>query len=292
MRSSTRKYLWLSFIVVVLLCTAGCTKEKAEAIKIAAEKFRIEAVAAIQKVNHLLLQSVSMPFEGVETQVQKIVSDLDKKGETIGAKELSFLIGETSIGGPQVEKINKEFERIETQYYEFEAMFRSLPEGSYFARNAVKRAERYSINLTVQMIHFAESLKNNPVQFTGRRTLIVERIKKAKEVQDEVARKGLLTEIAKDILQLTVDEETAKQEAIIQCLKAAESGKLISQLIRDYDALNVEQLLVAIGGTLGFIAEISGGNQDVAALLNKYKSVETEIRNDKYWSELLDKRML
>jgi hypothetical protein len=289
-QSKKLRSVWLLTIVLSLLLTFSCTKEKAEAIKVAAERFRMEAVLAIQKINALFLQSVSIPVESNEAEIKKIATELDME-QAFDANKLSTLIHEKDFSKSPQGKINQEFESIAKRYYQFEAMFRSLPQGSLLAKDAGKRAERHAINLTIDLIHYAEFLKDYPVQFTGRRTLIVEKISEVKQIQNPEGRKGFLTMVAGDILQLRNDEESAKREAIVQCLKAAESGKLISDLIRNYSSMSIDDILASLRGTLGFFTEITGGDQGLVSLLNRYKSIESTIREDPYWSEMLEVKL-
>ena len=282
----------LLFLVILstLLFTAGCNKEKAEAIKVAAETFRVEALAAIEKVNHLLTQSVTLLVDE-EDAIKRIARDLEKE-EKFEARELTFVLGEGDISKAAIGKVKQEFEMIGQGYYQFEEMFRSLPKGAFLAMDSVKRAEKFAIRLTVQLIQFAEHLKRNPVQYTERRILILGRIGEAKKIQDPSARAGRWMAIAKEIVDLRKDEQRANQEAIVQCLKAAETGKLIAQLIRDYSSLSAEDLLVAVRNTLSFVAGISGGHQEVVGLLERYKAIETTIREDPYWKEMLTEKIV
>lgn len=275
-------------LLIFIALLAGCNKEKAEAVKLAAEKLRVEAISAIEKINGLFMQSITMPAAHTD-EIDRIVRDIEK--ENINAEKLSFLMNEAETGRGTAEKVNDEFEKIKQGYYQFEGMFRSLPKGSYFAGKAVKKAEKHAIQLTVQMLNFAEYLQKYPVQFTGKRTLLIERINEAKKLQDQNLRKERLSIISREILQLKGEEQKAKQEAILQCLKAAETGKLVAELIRNYNSLSIEELLGSIRNTLNFIAEISS-NQDVVSLLERYKSVETAIKNDPYWNAILSGKVM
>ncbi|MFQ5604321.1 MAG: hypothetical protein ACE5HS_13720 [bacterium] len=279
------------FLISILILNIGCNEEKAEAIKIAAEKFRTESITALDKIRALFTQSISMPIENSDDEIERIAEDLNNV-QSIGANELSVLMTEDKIGNQAKDVVNEEFERMEAVYYQFEAIFRSLKEGSYFSKDAVRKAEKHAVNLTVQMINFAKFLKEYSVQFTGRRVLIVESIANAKIVEDDSLRLEYLKIIAKDILQLRSDENKARDESTLQCLKAAEAGKLVTDLIRNYDSLKVEEILISTRNALNFINEMSNGNSDLTALLNKYDSVVTKIQEDPYWNVLLDKKVV
>lgn len=285
-RKSGLKSIVITFFIVVVICIGGCTKEKAEAIKVAAGQFRAEAVSALDQIENLFKQSVSMPVESSEKRIKDITELLDKETGKITAKTLDNLLSESSIGQETLNIIDKDFEGLKGRYYLFEGMFRSLPAGSFFSKDAVKKSEKHAINLTLEFIKFAEKLQNWHVQFTGRRVLILEKIAKSKEIQDVNLRELNLKLSAQDILALEKDETMANEEAVLQCLKASEAGKLVAELIRDYEKLSVSDVLAMTKDTLGFVSEISGGNLDT--LMNEYKSIETTITNDEHWSKLLD----
>ena len=134
-RFKTVRFMLLFIFIMMIL--PGCNKEKAEAIKVAAMQFRIEAIDALNKVRYLFEQSVSLPPENQYQQTNRIAIDLDQ-AENIGSAELSFLITENEVNESSLQQISNEFKTLESQYYQFESMFQSLPEGSFFAKNAVK----------------------------------------------------------------------------------------------------------------------------------------------------------
>lgn len=284
-RKSGLKSTLIILFIAVLIFIGGCTSEKAEAIKVAAEQFRVEAVSALDQIENLYKQSVSMPAGNSEEKIKKIAELLEGPNE-ITPVLLNELLSEGSIGLGASNIIGKEFEGLSARYSVFEGMFRSLPAGSFFSKDAVKKAEKHAINLTLEFIRFADKLKSRPVQFTGRRVLILEKVAKGKMIQDENLRKLNLRISAQDILELETDEKKAKEGAILQCLKAAEAGKLVAGFIRDYEKLSVGDVLALTKDSLGFISEISDGNLD--SLMNEYKSIETTITNDPYWSKVLD----
>ncbi len=284
-RKSGIKRSTIISLMVIFVFISGCSKEKAEAIKLAAGQFRAEAVSALDNVENLFKQGASNPVESSEERLKDITNSLSGTGN-ITSKKLDFLLNEGNIGQESVNAIDKEFEELKARYYLFEGMFRSLPAGSYFAKDAVKKAEKHAINMTLEFIKFADTLQSWPVQFTGRRILLIEKIAKGKAIQDANLRALHLELSAQDILTLEKDEKTAKEKAILQCLKASEAGKLVAELIRKYEKLNVSDILDMTKDTLGFVSEISDGDLD--SLMEEFNSVETSITGDKYWSKVLD----
>ena len=284
-RFKTVRFMLLFIFIMMIL--PGCNKEKAEAIKVAAMQFRIEAIDALNKVRYLFEQSVSLPPENQYQQTNRIAVDLDQ-AENIGSAELSFLITENKVNESSLQQISNEFKTLESQYYQFESMFQSLPEGSFFAKNAVKKSEKFAIQLTVQFINIAKFLQTYDPQFTGRRVLLLEKISKYKSIADDSLRHSYLRIAAQEIIELRNEENLAREEAITQCFRAVEAGKLISDLIRNYSKMSVQDLLTTTRNTLDYISNISPEWKDISTIKNRLDSTENTIQNDPYWKNLLN----
>src|SRR3989338_1954131 len=142
----------------------------------------------------------------------------------------------------------------------------------------------------------AEEVEKHPLQFRGRRILLQERLEDVAGITNEELREatiGILSKeivplkqekgkekqtkkekieiISKEIVNQRKEEEKANQQAILQCLRAAEAGKRVAQLIRDYDKLSLEDILTLTGDALGFASAITD-TADVKALVAKYKN--------------------
>ncbi|MEJ2537779.1 MAG: hypothetical protein P8048_12155 [Calditrichia bacterium] len=278
---------YISVIILVMFIIPGCNKEKAEAIKVAAVQFRMEAINALEKVRFLFEQSVSIPPENQYQKTDRIALDLNTS-ENIGPAELSFLITETNVNEPALQQISEEFKTLESQYYQFESMFQSLPEGSFFAKSAVKKSEKFAIQLTMQFINIAKFLQNYDPQFTGNRIILLEKINKYKKISDDSLRYSYLRTAAQELIQLRTEENTARDEAVRQCYRAVEAGKLISDMIRDYSKMSVQDLLITTRNTLDYISSITPEWKDVSTIKNRLDSVEKTIQNDPYWKTLLN----
>jgi hypothetical protein len=276
----------LLFILVIMIFP-GCNKEKAEAIKVAAMQFRIEAVNALNKVRYLFEQSVSLPPENQYQQTNRIAIDLDQ-ADIIGPAQLSFLMTEDEVNDSSLQQISNELKTLETQYYQFESMFQSLPEGSFFAKNAVKKSEKFAIQLTMQFINIAKFLQTYEPQFTGKRVLLLEKISKYKSIADDSLRYSYLRIAAQEIIELRNQENLAREEAITQCFRAVEAGNLISDLIRNYSKMSVKDLLATTRNTLDYISNISPEWKDISTIKNRLDSTENTIQNDPYWKNLLN----
>jgi hypothetical protein len=269
---------------MLALFLQGCTKDKAEAIKVAAENLRVDASAALSQIRGLLKANTAMPPRDDE----ELVADLQERNFTY--EMLQTLLSEDQIGEAQSVQIDQRVEAIEQQYETFARMFDSLPQGYFFAKKAVEPAERHAVNLTVQMINLAKLIeeKKIPVRLNAKRILLVEQVKQHNAITDEPLKRTHLKHAAQQITALAIEETQLREQAIARCLQAAEAGRLVMNLIRDYKTLSVAEILAQTQQSLGFVAEISGQNPDVVSLLNRFQAVESTIRTDPYWSRLLD----
>jgi hypothetical protein len=287
MKKSIKLQTLLGLLLVALV--AACSKEKAEAVKTAAEQVRVEANRAVAAIRELFLQGVSVPTDAETEVVRRMAAELATTADTnINAAAIELLIDERDLGAQARAYVEKEMDSLLTRYEQFASMFRDLPRGSYFARDAVQRAERHAINLTLEFINFARMLETNRFQFTAQRVKILEDIRAAKAVDDAGQRDLLLRTQAGLILKLAADEKAAREAAIVQCLTAAEACRTAARLIQQFGSTSLSDLLTLTREFLSFSAEISGGHPDVAGLLNRFKTTETMIRSDPHWGPLLD----
>lgn len=284
-----QKPIRISIFFIALLLVSGCNKQKAEALKIAAERFRNDAISALDQMNFLFIQSMSVVQMSTEEEVESVVKDLTdlESPEAINAELLDFWSEEVTLGNAAESSVNSEFDDLKSQYYTFEGIFTSLDKGSFFAKEAVKNAEKHALNLTLQLINFSKILQNNDFRFTARRVLIIERMRAAKSEENPALQKELMENAAKAFVQLRIEEEQFKEEAIRQCLKSAESGRMVTELIRDYDKMKVTDILNSIKNSMNYGIEITGGNQKISDLLTKFEGVEKTIREDPYWKIIL-----
>lgn len=283
------KIFLLSFLLLFLY---GCNKQKAEAIKVAAEKFRNEAILGIDQLNTLFLRNISLVLNETEL-VETILNDLKSLDDPsqINAELLDFWSDEVTIGTAATESTNQKFEELKAQYYQFEAIFSSIEKGNALNAKSVKQAEKYVIKLTVQLINFANIINENTFRYTAKRVLIIEKMKTAKSEQNQELQEELLKNVAKEFVELRAEEDKAKETAIKQCLKAADSGKMLAELIRNYDKLSVNDIMVSVRNAMNYAAQISGGNEKVTNLLEKFNTVENSIQQDPYWKIILEQNV-
>lgn len=287
-----KKQVRIFVLFFAMLTLSACSKEKAEAIKIAAENFRSDAVLAIDKVNKLFDQNISVA-KFSEQKIEKIVSDLEGLGSSetaINSEILDEWFKEEHIGDVSNAIHKEEFNKIKKRFTAFEAMFTNLEKGHYFAKDAVKKAEKYAINLSLDLIHYSKTLESNSFRNMSERVLIIERIEEARFEENDEFQKTLRENVARDIIALEIRETQLKEDAIRQCLMAADRGKIVAELIKDYDKLNIGDILKIVKNSMNYGIDITG-NKKLNDLMKKFEGVETEIKDDPYWKVLIDKQI-
>jgi hypothetical protein len=277
------------FMVLTLFLLYGCTEEKAKAIKVSASSFNNEAQIALDQVEEILIGNMAMP----PIEVEKIVQDLEDTKDDFSVKIFSEFFTERNIGKNQEAKIENAISEIRNQYVLFASVFRSLDKGKMLAADSVKLAEKHCINLSLQLIALADLIDQGQIEvrLNSERILLYEKITNDQRISDSTIRKNQLTISAKSIVQLQARENQVKQEAMLQLFKAAEIGKSTAELIRNYKKLSINEVLTLVEENLTLAAALSEQNPNVTSLLTRYKEVENTIRNDPYWSPLLEKRI-
>lgn len=284
--SKSIRYFTLT-ILLIFLCS--CNKQKAEALKLSAERFKNEAILSLEQMNFLFNKNISIVQKTKTEEIETIVNDLNSITDIgdINTGLLDHWTIEADMGKEVTASMNKEFEDIKLQYYQFEAIFNSVEKGNLLNKNSVKKAEKFAIKLTLQLINFSKIIKKNQFRFSAERVLILERMINAKSENN----KKLLEIVAKDFVELRIEENQIKETAIKQCLKAAESGKIVAELIKDYDKLKVVDILYSIKKSINFANQISEGNENISILLKKFEGVESTIKEDPYWQNILEQNI-
>lgn len=294
LRSKRLTAYLLILIFAMTLPTVGCTKEKAEAVKTAAEQFRLEANAAVSLAGDLIKKSVDMPTLTTDEELNEIVDDFNAKPNRNTVDVRKFIDGVLQEGSENRvvnQAIDAEYRKLTDENDIFASMFRSLPRGHLFAKDAVAKAERHAIRLTTRFVVMASMIQKNPLagMNAADRTLLIVKLHGAQSIQDPVKKNQTLLLIGKDIILLRDKERKAKEAAIVQCYKAAESGKTITELIHNYGNFSVGDMLDMIKDSLAILNSITGGaNADIKALQSRYESfVKNKIQTDPVWSDAL-----
>ena len=290
MLTTTRmKAVLLVVMLSLLMPTVGCTKEKADAIKNAAEQFRLESKTALTQLSNLAKQHAELPAMTNEEEVTRLAETF---ASVPPERVTDFVNGRIEVKrefDALSASANDDLRNMQDVYDLFANMYRSLSKGHFFAGSAVKQSKIYAIKLTMQMVHFAGDIRDHPYQFHARHVLLVEKYRNAQKMTDPQQKKAAVILASQELVQLRDQENKANQDAIAQCLKAAESGKVIIDLIDRYGTLSVADVLDLTRNALAIVSDISGGNPQLTSMIDRYDNfVKTKIATDPLWKAVQD----
>ena len=289
-RHSLMKFTVAFLIFILTFGNIGCTKEKAEAIKNGATQFRVEAKSSIEVIRTLFHQSVPLTLPTSDTEVKDIVKEFKTVPSTgdIGDFVARRLDGARGLEA-SFKPIETELGKIEGAYELLGSMYDSLPRGHFFASKEVEKSKRVVAKLTLLMLQFAKSIDKDPFPFDARRQTLRQkfRLAKSQETSDPDAAKETSLLAAQELIQLRADEAKANQEAIAQCLKAVQAGKLLSELIENYKSFSVSDILDLTKNGLSLIRDISGGNSNITAAMGRLEAFSNnKILTDPLWKDV------
>lgn len=287
-----KQNLSLLLIAALAISQSACSKEKAAALKTAADGFRVEAEAALEETAELLASSITSRPRPRDAELEDIVREL-RANEYTEQQLVIFLEEKLRSQDPAAsasKNIEQELSELQAEYRLFASMFRSLPRGYLFTKNTVTRAERHAARLTYRMVKMAKSIDEHPIENLSARAELISKIIDARSLPDQTSRDRKLTAIANEVIDLRSSETSANDRIKTQLLKAAEAGKTVIELIRNFDKWSVADILNTVSDSLKTLDELDGGDHaKVKKLIAKYDEfVESQLRTDKVWSEALN----
>jgi hypothetical protein len=289
MKNSIKKSLALIIMFFGMLLLNSCNKHKAAAIMEAAKNFSLEAIKALDHIGYLNDKS-SMAYSIEDMQKDQVytqIAAIEDSGQ-INTQLLNSITEGLQPALPPINAMAVQIERLKEQYIKFSTTFDALFQGNFFAAKAVKKTEAHAIRLTVQLIELAEQIERTPYQFTRERSDVLSRIYKVKNNMNTTAseKSATLEQIAGEIIELAAAERNAKNNALLQCLKAAERGKTVAELAKNYKKMSLGQMLNLAEGPMSYSLQFLG-DQEVGTLMNEYMDIKSTIEQDPYWGALI-----
>ncbi|WP_129586528.1 hypothetical protein [Pseudodesulfovibrio hydrargyri] len=264
---------------------SGCTEEKANALQVAAKQFRNESLSALDLYESFTISTIRGTRENQDETVAFLVGKLKEHGKKVDLPIFNALLNYGHESDAAVEPLKEEFSELKKYYTLFASIFDSVQRGHYFNKEAVARAEHVSIKLTLQLIQYAETLKEHSgYMFTADRARALDRLNKALESNNDAD----LRSAVEDILSIRNREDTAKAAVITQLLKAAEAGRIVTESIKDYGNLTANDILNNITDGLNVFAGLNIAGVDTDGLIAKYADYAQSVRSDPYWGPVLD----
>lgn len=289
MKSSIKQSLAIIVISLGMLLLNSCNKQKAEAIMEAAKMFSLQAIEALDSIKYLNIKSNSA-YSMEEMQKDQIYFQIDTitNYSQINTQLLNTFTQELQPALPPNNPMIVQIDKLKALYIDFSSTFDALYQGNYFAANAVKKTEGHAIRLTLQLIELAEVIERTPYQFTAERSDVLASILKVKTDMNTTTseKSAMLEKIAAEIVAMAAAERNAKNNALMQCLKAAQSGKIVADLAKNYKKMSVGEMLNIAEGPMSYTLQFLGDRQ-IGVVMTEYIDMKSTIENDPYWGALI-----
>ena len=247
---------------------AGCTQERAMALKAAAERFAVQAASAIDATIDLHLRAAYGPQLSDDVMLAKAREDVF----TVQSKDPSQLDKAVDVAFRWVNE-REEFRRnsfgqadqLKQAYNEFALAFRRLPEGSLFAARDVACAAGLGARLVRYMADSARTLQTAPVPYA--KELAVSTTQVTSVAATAVRDRNSLTLDAPLRSHLVVlrEQGRANAEVVAKLTDAAESGIAVLDMIEKYNDVSAADLASAVRQVL-VIRESTFGLSSAAQL--------------------------
>ncbi|MGD8588908.1 MAG: hypothetical protein PVG22_08775 [Chromatiales bacterium] len=270
-------------LFVSALLAAGCTPEKAKTIRIGAEQFSAQALEAVEVVEAAFDKELAPPPRTpVEIQAEFVES---LKG--IQADQIDFSVLELAADPYHVELTGKAlqakkafFDGLRTRYNSFSGMLEGLEYGSFFAGDAVGRANTIAIRLTADMAAIAKHYIDNPPRLIQYRAALT--VDARKVVGDDslapAEREQKIAVLLDRLNQIKQDEAELQHSVVETCMKASALGLELHKGMNSYNQLTVADLQDLVLLALQTAGEISG--RDMSTLVTKSEQIFDYIKND------------
>ena len=265
-----------TLLLLALVLLGGCTKEKALALKAAAEVFRDKAVTAIDNYEALMVEGALGPQQPESQQFQQVLSDL--KGAAAGGKVTSR-VATDALNGIDARERQTEFVRtnladVRQAYVAYAASLARLPEGSLLAGDAVACAAGLGVRLTQHLAVFAEAAYEAPVRYQYRfgKTLADLNRALAAKNDDDVQR------AVSELIEIRKAEKRDNALAITLFADAIGAGVRTVSLAHSYGDLSVADLLSGLNQILELRASTFG--VDSTKAMERLSAYRTQMEED------------
>lgn len=255
-----RRLPWVG-VIVALLMLAGCTKDKALALKAAAEAFRDSAVRAIENYETLMVNGVLGTERPESEQFQQVLKELKETGAVKRVSPDDALKALSGLDSREraLQSVQVQLADVRAAYVAYAASLARLPEGSFLAGDAVACAAGLGVRLTKRMADFAQTSKDRPVRYQYRFGKALDSLNRALAAKnDEDVQRAV-----GELVETRNAERRDNAVATALFVEAVGAGLRTVSLAQSYSELSVEDLLSGLNQILeirGAIFEIDPTN--------------------------------
>jgi len=277
MRERTLMRVWYGTgLLLALLLLGGCTKEKALALKAAAEAFRDRAVTAIENYETLMVNGALGPQQPEAQEFQDLLAGL--KGLGVGGvvkqADVQSALAATDVRERELEFVRTQLADLRAAYVAFAASLARLPEGSLLAGDAVACTTGLGVRLTQRMAVLAEASQAAPVRYQYRFGKAVGELNRSLKANNDDAVQRAVVEL----IETRKAERRDNAAATSMFADAVEAGTRAVALSRSYGELSVEDLLSGLNHILEIRASTFG--TDSTKAMERLTTYRKQLEDD------------
>lgn len=282
---SLRGFLSKAIILSVVLVIAGCTEEKALALKNGATQYRDQVSRALQLSATGIRSSTAIPA----TTQQKLADELQQLRQPIDAQLLANLLVRDAEFSSVTNAGAKPLEDLREKIVAFTTVFENLPQGSYLAVDEVRRTIPLALRLNQSVLNLANGIENGSIRIIDnvRRIELIEAHTVALSLPIGNARVATMQSLAKDVLALSAKEQQMQKQAQVALLQSAELGNSIIGFAKDYDKVTLKDILSGLKDALNIAGRISPETGSIGQALTRLDSAGKAWENDPVLRPLL-----
>lgn len=274
-RRSLRKSLLIS-LAATLLLLGGCTKDKALALKAAAETFRDRSVSAIDNYQNLMVTGALGEAQPEAQQFQEVLAQLRAKGAQgrLTSADALAALGSIDARERQLDFVRGKLSELRTAYVAFAASLARLPEGSFLAGDAVACAAGLGVRLTRRMMDFAQASQDKPVRYQQRLSRAVGDLNRAIAAKNE----SDIQRAVGELIETRKAERSDNAAATAMFVGAIDAGMRTVALAQSYGQLSVEDLLSGLNQILEIRTATLG--MDSSKAMERLATFRTKLEQD------------
>jgi hypothetical protein len=265
-------------LIAFMPLMTGCTPEKAEALLTAIKAFESHSNQALAAYEGLFKEYRTLKRESQDDLFIQAYDATNKQG----VKYVTFGEAVANVGQLESAKassqIENEFLQLKSAYSMLSSAYESLPQGSLIGAQHVSCGRKAVAKLTKQLVNFSSDINKSPLYPAVLRQDFAEF--KALAVQGAAQKDGARKKF--DAFYSGVTEyEKRHLEAVTKTLAAVEQGQRLNQLLAQYDAVTISNILAVIQYGFSFAGTLNG--VDISKSSARLKDVKDNMEKTEYW---------
>lgn len=268
-------------LIICMPFISGCTPEKAEALLTAIKAFESQSNQALAAYEDLFKDYRALKKE---SQGELFIQAYDAVNQ-YGAKNETFEQAVLNVGELESKRassrIENDFLQLKSAYSMLSSAYESLPQGSLIGARYVSCGQMAVAKLTRQLVNFSSDIEKSPLYPAALRQDFADfkNLASQGKTQKEMTRQKF------DAFYSGVAAyEKKHNDTIAKTLAAVEQGRKLDQLLAQYDAVTISNILGLIQYGFSFAGTLNG--VDVSKSSAKLQAVREDMEKSEYWKRV------